>query len=249
VPGVRDRKLWLKRIIWGTSSTPRHVLELLNATFEGVPVYAQFGQTETCGTTCILDAAYASSKLGSVGKPLTHVQMRIVDEGMRDAPRGDVGEIVYRGPCVLTEYWNNPEATASAFAGGWFHSGDLGRVDEDGFVHVAGRLKDMIISGGENISPLEVESAIATHPKVREVAVVGLPHPRWVESPAAAVVPVDAADPPTLEEIQAHLRPRPASFKKPTVLVVVDALPRNSTGKVVKAAVRDELTVRDGARR
>jgi acyl-CoA synthetase (AMP-forming)/AMP-acid ligase II len=239
VPGIRDRRLSLRRLIWGTSNTPRTVLDAMASSFPGVPVYAQFGQTEMTGTTCTLDPAYAASKLGSVGTPLAHVQLRIVDENMRDVRRDEVGEIVYQGPAVMRGYWENAAATDEAFRGGWFHSGDLGRFDDDGFLYVVDRLKDMIVSGGENIYCLEVETALASHPKVAEVAVVGVPHEKWVETPRAVVVPRDLADPPTYAELIDHLRPKLASYKKPTSLQIIDAMPRNSMGKILRRELKD----------
>jgi fatty-acyl-CoA synthase len=235
---IARRTLSLKRIVWGTSSTPLEILRKLNETFEGLPVYAQFGQTEICGTACTLDPEFAESKIGSVGRPLSHIQLRIVDNRMRDVGPGQTGEIVYRGPTVMTEYWNAPDATEAAFSDGWFHSGDLARVDDDGFYHVVGRIKEMIVSGGENIYPLEIENALQGHPKVREVAVVGVPHPRWMETPLAVVVPTDPASPPSLAELHEYLTGRLASYKKPTILEIRDSLPRNPTGKLVKHTLK-----------
>jgi acyl-CoA synthetase (AMP-forming)/AMP-acid ligase II len=137
-------------------------------------------------------------------------------------------------------YWNLPEANEEAVAGGWFHSGDLCRMDEEGYIYVVDRRHDVIISGGENIYCPEVEAAISAHPGVAEAAVIGVPHPRWGETPRAVVVAADPASPPTEDEIVAWCRERLASYKKPTSVVVVDALPRNATGKVVKPALREQ---------
>ncbi len=142
----------------------------------------------------------------------------------------------------MQEYWNKPEATAEAFAGGWFHSGDLVREDEDGFMFVVDRKKDMIISGGENIYCAEVEAAIDSHPKVREVAIIGVPHEKWVETPLAVVAPVDSGDPPTEEEVIEWCRQKLASYKKPSRVVIVDELPRNASGKVLKFTLREEYS-------
>ena len=239
LPGIGERDLPLRRMSWGASVAPPSVLHAMADTFPGVPNYNMFGQTEMSSVTCVLRGEDAVAKMGSVGTPIISVEARIVDGQMRDVPRGEVGEIVYRGPTVMREYWRNPDATAAAFAGGWFHSGDLCVMDPDGFITVVDRLKDMIVSGGENIYCAEVEAAIDTHPKVAEVAVVGVPHERWVETPRAVVVPADPADPPTLEEIVEHCRTRLASYKKPTSLRVVDALPRTASGKVQKFRLRD----------
>jgi acyl-CoA synthetase (AMP-forming)/AMP-acid ligase II len=146
---------------------------------------------------------------------------------------------------MMLGYWNKPEETAAAFAGGWFHSGDLCRMDDEGYLYVVDRKKDMIISGGENIYCAEVEAAIDSHPKVAEVAVVGVAHPRWVQTPRAVVVPVDAADPPTEQEIIEHCRTRLASYKKPTSVVITDVLPRNASGKVQKFRLREQFANRE----
>jgi acyl-CoA synthetase (AMP-forming)/AMP-acid ligase II len=169
------------------------------------------------------------------------VEARIVDDEMCDVPRGEVGEIVYRGPTVMQGYWGLPEATAEAFEGGWFHSGDLCRQDDEGYIYVVDRKKDMIISGGENIYSAEVEAALVTHPGVAEVAVIGVPDDRWGESPLAVVVPADPDRPPTIDDLVEHCRERLASYKKPSAVVLVDALPRNAAGKVVKPDLRAQF--------
>lgn len=163
---------------------------------------------------------------------------------MVDVAPGDVGEIVYRGPTLMAGYWGRPDATAESVTGGWFHSGDLVRVDGEGFVTVVDRKKDLIISGGENIYSSEVEAAIDSHPKVRDVAVVAAPHPVWVETPVAVVTAVDPADPPTEAEIVEWCRSRLASYKKPTAVDVVEALPRNASGKVLKVELRRRYATR-----
>jgi fatty-acyl-CoA synthase len=246
VPGLRDRKLKLGRLIWGASKPPRSFVQRLQETFPGLPVFANFGMTETSGTTCSLPPEFAVAKQHTVGRPAGHIQVRVVDADMRDVPAGAVGEIVYQGPPVFREYWRNPRATAEAFRGGWFHSGDLGSFDEDGFLSVVDRLKDMIVSAGENIYASEVEEALSSHPKIEQVVVVGVPHPKWIESPRAVVVPSDPANPPTLEELQAYLRPILASYKKPTSLRIVPALPRNTMGKILRNQVKNDQLTQDG---
>ena len=171
---------------------------------------------------------------------MLNVEVRIVDEAMNDVPRGEVGEIVYRSPTVMKEYWNKPAETAEAFAGGWFHSGDLVRADEDGYLFVVDRKKDMIISGGENIYCAEVEDVLAAHPKVGEVALIGVPDARYGEAPHAVVAPRDPADPPTPAELDAWCRERLARYKNPRVCSIVGALPRNPSGKVLKTRLREE---------
>ena len=241
VPGVKERNLPLRRIIWGAAPAQPSLLRALATTFPQAPAYTAFGQTETSATICVLRGEDALRKLGSVGKPLPGVEARIVDEDMRDVVIGEVGEIVYRGPTVMREYWNNPRATEEAFAGGWFHSGDLCRMDGEGFIWVVDRKKDMIISGGENIYCAEVEAAIDAHPKVAEVAVIGVAHEKWGQTPLAVVTAVDPADPPAEPEIIEHCRTLLASYKKPTAVVVVDAMPRTASGKIQKFALRERF--------
>jgi acyl-CoA synthetase (AMP-forming)/AMP-acid ligase II len=149
----------------------------------------------------------------------------------------------------MAGYWNNPVATAEAFAGGWFHSGDLVRQDDEGFIYVVDRKKDMIISGGENIYSAEVENALAGHPGIADVAVIGARHERWGETPVAVVVPADPAGPPALDALTGWLRGRLASYKKPTALVVVDELPRSAAGKVLKHELRSKYGEPASARR
>ncbi len=157
----------------------------MSETFPGTQILAAFGQTEMSPVTCMLLGDDAIRKLGSVGKVIPTVSARVVDDDMNDVPIGQVGEIVYRAPTLMEGYWNNPKATAEAFAGGWFHSGDLVRQDEEGYIWVVDRKKDMIISGGENIYCAEVENVLAGHPAIVEVAVIGRTHDKWGEVPVA----------------------------------------------------------------
>lgn len=249
LPGLRDRKIRLGRLIWGSSAPPPSLLTQMQEIFSDLPAYASFGMTETSGTTCSLPPEYAVSKAHTVGRPVGPIQVRVVDSDMRDVSPGDVGEIVYQGPALLRGYWRNEAATAEAFAGGWFHSGDLGCFDADGFLAVVGRLKDMIVSGGENIYSSEVEAAVGSHPKVAQVVVVGMPHPKWVETPCAVVVPTDLANPPTLAELHQHLAPILAAYKKPTLLYIVADLPRNTMGKLLRGEVKADLVARRGVQR
>lgn len=239
VPGLANRDLSaLRRISWGASVAPPSVLQAMAEAFPGLPNYNAFGQTEMSSVTCVLRGEDAIRKMGSVGTPIVNVEVAVLDEDMKPVAPGEVGEIVYRGPTVMQGYWQKPEATEEAFRGGWFHSGDLVRADDEGFLYVVDRKKDMIISGGENIYCAEVEAVIDGHPAVREVAVIGRPDPRWVEVPLAVVVPVDPQAPPSAAEIIDWCRSRMASYKKPADVVYLDALPRNAGGKVLKTALR-----------
>src|SRR5690606_37325625 len=163
------------------------LLQEMTEVFPGTKIFAAFGQTEMSPVTCMLLAEDAVRKLGSVGKVIPTVAARIVDDTMNDVPGGEVGEIVYRAPTLMAGYWNNPQATAEPFAGGRFHSGDLVRQDEEGYIWAVDRKKDMIISGGENVCCAEVVNVLAAHPAVAGLAVVRRPHEKWREVPVAVV--------------------------------------------------------------
>jgi fatty-acyl-CoA synthase len=236
-PDIGQRDLKLRVISWGAAPASDATLRAMGEKFPRALNVAVFGQTETSPVTCVLRGADSLRKLGSVGRPIPTIQCRIVDAEMNDVPVGEVGEIVYRGPTVTQGYWNNPEETEEAFAGGWFHSGDLVRQDDEGFIWVVDRKKDLIISGGENIYTAELENAIADHPDVLEVAVIGRPDERWGQVPVAIVTARSGAK-LTLGDLTQFLSGRLASFKMPKDLVVMAELPRNATGKVVKGALR-----------
>ncbi len=233
---ARPRDLRLRVMSWGAAPAPDALLREMSATFPGTQILAAFGQTEMSPVTCMLLGDDAIRKRGSVGKVIPTVAARVVDENMNDVPVGEVGEIVYRAPTLMSGYWNNPEATAEAFAGGWFHSGDLVRMDSDGYVWVVDRKKDMIISGGENIYCAEVENVLAGHPSIVEVAVIGQAHDKWGEVPIA--VAAVAGEELRLDDLGEFLTERLARYKHPKALEIVDALPRNPAGKVLKTELR-----------
>jgi fatty-acyl-CoA synthase len=241
-PDATRRCRSLRSISWGAAPASVSLLSLMNATFPDAEIISVFGQTEMSPVTTSLPGRDAIRKIGSVGKPIPTISARIVDPDMNDVATGEVGEIVYRGPTLMAGYWNNPAATAEAFAGGWFHSGDLVRADSEGFLYVVDRVKDMIISGGENIYCAEVENALAGHPAVADVAIVGVPHERWGETPLAVIVPADPAAPPALADLADWTRDKLASYKKPTRIEIVPSLPRNAAGKVLKHELRDRYS-------
>lgn len=251
---ARPRELKLRFLSWGAAPASDTLLREMAETFPGAQILAAFGQTEMSPVTCMLLGDDALRKLGSVGRVIPTVSARIVDEDMNDVPVGQVGEIVYRAPTLMAGYWNNPKATAEAFAGGWFHSGDLVRQDDEGYIWVVDRKKDMIISGGENIYCAEVENALAAHPDIVEVAVIGRPHEKWGEVPVAvAVLRSSLGAAPgvglTLPDLEQFLTERLARYKHPKVLEIVEALPRNPAGKVLKTELRTRFgvaTVIDG---
>ncbi len=237
-PDATRRTRSLRTILWGAAPATVTLLEAMAKTFPAAEIVSVFGQTEMSPVTTLLPGADAIRKIGSVGKPIPTIAARIVDERMNDVAPGEVGEIVYRGPTLMAGYWNNPAATREAFAGGWFHSGDLVRADDEGFLYVVDRKKDMIISGGENIYCAEVENVLSAHPAVADIAVIGARHERWGETPIAIVVPVDPAAPPTLDDLTNWALGKLASYKKPTGIVILDQLPRNAAGKVRKHELR-----------
>ena len=234
VPGFDDHDLSsLDMALSGGAPTPLPLIEFFDS--RGVPFQEGFGLTETAPSVTVLDAEHIKDKLGSIGRPLQHVETRLVDADDRDVAPGEVGELLVRGENVFAGYWMLPGPTAEAFRGGWFHTGDLGKIDEDGYITLVDRKKDMIITGGENVYPVEVEQVIVRHPAVREVAIFGLPDERWGETVVAAVACDGAA---TSAELIAFARERLAHFKCPTRVELVDELPRNATGKVLKTTLR-----------
>lgn len=238
---ARPRDLRLRVLSWGAAPAPDALLRQMSATFPETQILAAFGQTEMSPVTCMLLGEDSIAKRGSVGRVIPTVAARVVDQNMNDVPVGEVGEIVYRAPTLMSCYWNNPEATAEAFAGGWFHSGDLVRMDSDGYVWVVDRKKDMIISGGENIYCAELENVLASHPDIAEVAVIGRADEKWGEVPIAVAAVTN--DDLRIEDLGEFLTDRLARYKHPKALEIVDALPRNPAGKVLKT----ELRLRYGA--
>ena len=204
---------------------------------DGIPLVNGYGMSEA-GTAIHmpLDRDAVARHPGSVGFPAPLLAVRLVGEDGQDVPDGEVGEIWVKGPSVTPGYWNKPGETARAFVGDWYRTGDLGRRAEGGVIHVPDRLKDMYISGGENVFPAEIEAVIGAHPKVRDVAVLGLPDPRWGECGVAFVVA--QADPPSAEEILAQCAERLASYKRPTRIIFLDQIPRTASGKAQKHILR-----------
>lgn len=240
LPNLPSRDLSrLRRVWWGAAPASMALLRTMIDAFPRAEIVAAFGQTECSPITCLLRGADAIEKIGSVGTPMLGVEARIVDDEMNDVPRGEIGEIVYLGPLLMKGYWGKEVETAEAFRGGWFHSGDLVRQDGDGYIYVVDRKKDMIVSGGENIYSAELENVLSAHPKIAEVAIIGVPDPKWGEIPMAVVVPRDPGDPPSEADVETHCRAHLAGYKRPRRVAVVDELPRNAAGKVLKSRLRD----------
>lgn len=235
----------VRTIGYGASAIAAPVLE--RAVRElGVDLSQGYGMTELSGNAAFLGpddhraAANGDERcLRAAGRAGPLVALKIVDDDGVEVAPGAPGEIWVRGDQVGLGYWEEPEATAASFrADGWFRTGDLGRIDPDGMLSIVDRKKDVIVTGGENVSSREVEQILEHHPAVREVAVIGVADARWGENVCAVVVPTDAQSPPTLDDLVAFCRERIAGFKKPKRLVVVDDLPKNATGKVQKAVLR-----------
>jgi acyl-CoA synthetase (AMP-forming)/AMP-acid ligase II len=239
LPDVEKRDLASVRlIINGGEKMPIPLIERLQRTFPFAWFADAYGLTETVSGDTFLDRDSIVTKLGSVGRPCLYVELDIWDEQGKSLPAGERGEVVLRGPKVFKGYWRDPEATAAAFAGGWFHTGDIGVRDDDGYLFIVDRLKDMIVSGGENVAGSEVERVLYEHPAVLEAAVVGRADDRWGEVPVAFVA-LRAEATATAEELVAHCGGQLARFKVPKEICFVDALPRNPSGKVLKRELRE----------
>jgi len=203
----------------------------------GVPLIQVYGTTETCPIAAYLRIEDARRKAGAAGLPALYCALRIVDENDNDVPAGADGEILVRGPNVMQGYWNAPAATATALRGGWYHSGDIGHVDVEGYLHVVARKYDLIISGGENIYPAEIENVLLEHPAIVEACVVGCPDERWGEAAVAAVVLQPGAR-LSAADVIAMLDGRIARYKQPRAVRFVDSLPRTALGKVKREELR-----------
>lgn len=229
----------IRVLICGAAPVPESLIELYGA--RGIDFCQGYGLTETSPFATFLTPEWATTKLGSAGLPPLYSDTRVVNDNNQPAAPGERGEICMRGPNIMKGYWNRPEATAEAIDGeGWFHSGDVGYFDDDGFLFICDRLKDMVISGGENVYPAEVESALYKHDSIAEVAVIGLPDEKWGEA-VTAVVALHDGHQLTLEELRAFADPMLARYKLPLRMHVVDALPRNPAGKVLKFVLKNDL--------
>jgi fatty-acyl-CoA synthase len=210
----------------------------------GVLLSQGFGMTETSPACIFLDPGDALRKIGSTGKALMHTELRIVNDDGDDCGPGEVGELWVAGPHITPGYWNKPEATASAFDGRWLKTGDAARRDDEGFVYIVDRWKDMYISGGENVYPAEVENVLYQLPEVAEAAVIGVPNDRWGEVGLAVIALKPGAE-LDRTRVQEHCVHRLAKFKVPNDVAIVEALPRNATGKVLKRELRTQFVGAD----
>jgi O-succinylbenzoate-CoA ligase len=226
----------LRWIISGAAPVPVSLIEKYAEL--GIPIHQVYGMTETCGPACLTSPETALSKAGSTGKPFMHTDVRVVDGEGRDVAPGESGEVLIRGAHIMKGYWNRPDATAETLKDGWLYSGDVATVDDEGFIYIQDRMKDMLISGGENVYPAEIENVILDHPGVADVAVIGQPSAKWGEAGLAVVVRADESL--TEADVLAHCQGKLARFKQPRGAVFVDAIPRNPSGKALKRVLREE---------
>ncbi len=227
----------LRKGYYGASIMPIEVLGEIQRRLPQLRLWNLYGQTEMAPLATVLKPKDQLRKAGSAGRPCIHVETRVIDESGRDAAQGAVGEVVHRSPHLFKGYWRDPERTAAAFEGGWFHSGDLATVDAEGYLTIVDRKKDMIKTGGENVSSREVEEVLYRLPQVAEVAVIGLPHAKWIEAVSAVVVLRDGHT-LTSQAVIAHCREHLAHFKVPKAVIFASELPKNPSGKVLKRELR-----------
>jgi fatty-acyl-CoA synthase len=228
----------VRTFICGGAPVPEALIRLYGE--RGISFAQGYGLTETAPFASLVPIDRALDKIGSAGVPPFFTDVRCIDDRDEPLPPGERGEVVVRGPNVMKGYWNRPDATAEAIRNGWFHTGDVGVMDDEGFLYIVDRKKDMIISGGENIYPAEVEDCIYTHPDVAEVAVIGVPDARWGEAVCAIVVPKSGTA-PTEQDIRDFTQGRLARYKQPHTVIFTDVLPRNPAGKVLKFELRERF--------
>jgi long-chain acyl-CoA synthetase len=230
--------------MYGASPIGEALLERAMRQLPGAEFIQAYGMTELAPAATVLPAWYHSpegrkaGKLRSAGRATFCTEVAIVDADDGELPRGQVGEVVVRSPCVMLGYWNKPRETAEALRGGWMHTGDSGYMDHDGFLFIVDRIKDMIVSGGENVYSVEVENALVRHPAVAACAVIGIPDPQWGEAVHAVVVKKAGAS-VTAEQLREHCKALIAGYKCPRSVDFVDALPLSGAGKVLKRTLRE----------
>ena len=227
---------------YGASIMPVEVMKEIARRLPQVRLWNLYGQTEIAPLATLLGPEDQLRKPGSAGRAVINVETRVVNDRMQDVAVGEVGEIVHRSPHLMQGYFHDDERTKAAFEGGWFHSGDLGTIDDEGYITVVDRKKDMIKSGGENVASREVEEMIYRLPQVSEVAVIGLPDPKWVEAVTAVIVVKQGQDLSEREVIE-HCNAHMANFKSPKRVVFVEALPKNPSGKLLKRELRKTMVV------
>jgi fatty-acyl-CoA synthase len=229
----------LRNLYYGASIMPVPVLEELRRRLPGARPFNCYGQSEIAPLATVLRPEEHDARPASAGRPIMTVETRVVDTEMRDVPSGTNGEIIHRSPQLLLGYWDKEQETREAFEGGWFHSGDVGYLDDEGYLFIVDRVKDVIKTGGVMVASREVEEALFTHPSVSEVAVIALPDARWIEAVTAVVVVRPGHD-VTADALIEHARTQLAPFKLPKQIIFRDELPRNTAGKLLKRELRSE---------
>jgi acyl-CoA synthetase (AMP-forming)/AMP-acid ligase II len=224
----------------GAQPIPPSLVKRLKTYFPHMQYDTTYGLSETMGPGVVDLGIENERKVGAIGKPGLMWDVRIVNDAGEDVPQGEVGELIAKGQGVMKCYYKNPELTASTIRNGWLRTGDLGRFDEEGFIYLVDRKKDLVISGGENIYPVEVEGVILKHPKVRDCAVIGIPHDRLVEATCAVIDPLEGES-LTEEEIRAYCEEHLPRYKRP-YRIVIDKVPRNPTGKIEKPKLREKYS-------
>ncbi len=227
----------LRWFMCGAAPVPIPVIEQYGEI--GIEILQVYGLTESCGPACLISSEDAMAKAGSTGPAFFHTDVRVVNDAGEDIQPGEIGEVIIRGPHMMLEYWKRPEATAETIKNGWLHSGDLATVDKERFVYIQDRKKDMIISGGENIYPAEIENVLMGNPQIKECAVIGQPSDKWGETPVAIVV-LNEGQSAEGQEILDYCHGKLARFKMPKHVEFTDEIPRNPTGKILKRILRDQ---------
>jgi len=227
----------LRWIMTGAAPVPPALVQLYADL--GVGVQQVYGLTESCGPACLMDPENALRKPSSTGRAFFHTEIRVVNASGEDCGPEEAGEVLVRGRHIMREYWNRPDATAETLVDGWLHTGDIAVMDEEGFVSIQDRIKDMIISGGENVYPAEIENVLMSHPEISEAAVIGMPSEKWGESPFAIVV--RNTDTLTETDVLNYCHGKLAGFKQPKGATFIDVIPRNPSGKILKRLLREQF--------
>jgi acyl-CoA synthetase (AMP-forming)/AMP-acid ligase II len=227
----------LRWLMTGAAPVPPALVQLYADL--GIGVQQVYGLTECCGPACLMDPENSLRKPSSTGRAFFHTEIRVVNSAGEDCAPDEAGEVLVRGAHIMREYWNRPDATAETLVDGWLHTGDVATMDEEGFVSIADRIKDMIISGGENVYPAEIENVLMTHPEISEAAVIGMSSEKWGESPFAIVV--RSSESLTQADVLNFCHGKLAGFKQPKGVAFIDVIPRNPSGKILKRVLREQF--------
>ena len=225
----------LRNVISGAAPVPVSLIETY--TEMGIEIHQVYGLTETCGPACIISSEDAVERAGSTGKAFTFTEVQVVDDNGNPCEAGEAGEVLVKGPHIMLGYWNRPEANAEALVDGWLKTGDVATMDSEGFVTIVDRVKDMLISGGENVYPAEIENVLLAHEKINDAGVIGIPSKKWGESPLAVIVRAD--DSLSEQDVMDHCVGKLAPFKTVKAVEFIDVIPRNASGKILKRELRN----------